>query len=60
LKRKAALNLLREIEANATSQNLSFCHFGYEIDGVLNNQASYYMGKYDVIQKNIEGIAAIM
>jgi hypothetical protein len=43
-----------------TAKNISFCQFGFEIDGVLKNQASYYMGKYSEIYTNIENIAAIL
>jgi len=49
LKRAEALAAITAIRTALTLNNITLCNFGYEIDGVLANQAQYYMGKYDKI-----------
>lgn len=33
---------------------MTICEIPYEIDGVLNNQATYYLDKYKEIQYTID------
>ena len=40
--------------ANAAADNFTWCSMAYEIDGVLANQASYYMDQYSIIEEKVQ------
>ena len=42
---------LSRIETYLTVNNVSMCDFAFEVDGVLKDQASYYVRSYDEILK---------
>ena len=48
--------ILRQVEKVFSENDYTMCDFPLEIDGVLDNQASYYLTDYDTIKFNV-GIA---
>jgi ABC-type antimicrobial peptide transport system permease subunit len=44
---------VNKLENELAQQGITWCSFAYEIDGVLTNQASYYMSMYQVIYAKI-------
>ena len=48
------LALIEAIDAYLTGSGLTMCDFPFELDGVLKDQASYYLGNYDEISAGIQ------
>ena len=42
--------MVEEIRAYNEYYNITFCNYAYELDGVLKDQASYYLGTKDQIE----------
>ena len=45
--------MLRQIKRVFEENNFTVCDFPMEVDGVLKNQASYYLSDYDTIKYNV-------
>ena len=43
IKRAAWILALNNLQNDLAAKNVTWCDFAYEIDGVLTNQASYYI-----------------
>ena len=43
-------NMINDIQRTFNSNGLTMCDFPFEYDGVLKNQASYYLENYDTIR----------
>ena len=50
--------MLTEINAEVKLSGFTFCSLAYEMVGVLADQSSYYLGKYEEITKTIESKGA--
>lgn len=48
--------ILNQIEKVFSENGYTMCDFPLEIDGILDNQASYYLTDYDTIKFNV-GVA---
>ena len=48
------LALIEAIDAYLLGSGLTMCDFPFELDGVLKDQASYYLGNYDEISAGIQ------
>lgn len=46
--------LIAAVNVELEKTGITTCEFPFEIDGVLNNQASYYIDKYREIEYNID------
>ena len=45
--------MINSIESAMKDNGVTMCDFPYEIDGVLKDQASYYLDQYDEIYQAV-------
>jgi len=47
------LNALDRIDNYITDNNIEMCNFAFEVDGCLQDQASYYVDRFSVITQKV-------
>ena len=48
-----AVDLLNRLTQELASKGITLCDYTYSVNGVLKDQASYYLGSYEDIQRGI-------
>ena len=49
-----AMNVLNDATDWILDRGITFCDFAFDIEGVLKDQSSYYLGTYDEIKAGLE------
>jgi hypothetical protein len=52
--RATFLLAIRRLEKDLLAEGVTWCNFGYEIDGVLTDQSSYYLGQFTEIEQKVQ------